>query len=349
MTTSTQPIGVAVLGYGLAGQAFHAPLIAATAGLELRAIVSSRPIAVRADWPEVEVLARLDAALERDDIALIVVATPDALHADQAIAALEAGRHVVVDKPFAQTLGEAERIAAAATRTTRVLSVFQNRRWDSDFLTLRRLIADGELGEVVQFESHFDRFRPMVVDRWKERPGAGVWQDLGPHLVDQALQLFGAPLAVYADLAGQKPGAPVADYAHILLRYERLRVILHAGQIVHDASLRYAVHGTSGSFIKHGLDPQESQSKAGLRPGDPAWGIDPSPGVLVRQGAGGPVRSPVEPARGDYPSFYSGVRDAIATGAPPPVTAEEALMVMRVIDAGHRSHSERREIPFPTC
>lgn len=346
MTRSSAPIGVAVLGYGLAGQTFHTPLVAATPGLELRAVVSSRPKAVHADWPDVEVLPDLDAALARDDIGLIVVATPDALHADQAVAALEAGRHVVVDKPFAQTLAQAERVAAAATRSTGVLSVFQNRRWDADFLTLRRLIADGDLGEVVHFESHYDRFRPTVVDRWKERPGAGVWQDLGPHLVDQALQLFGPPLAVYADLAGQKPGAPVADYAHVLLRYDRLRVILHAGQIVHESSLRYVVHGTEGSFIKHGLDAQESQSKAGLRPGDPAWGVDPSPGVMIRQGADGPVRSPVEAERGDYPRFYAGVRDAILIGAAPPVTGDEALMVMRVIDAGHRSHAERREIPL---
>lgn len=344
MNASVEPIGVAVLGYGLAGSAFHAPLVSATPGLALRAVVSSRPDAVRADWPEVEVLPDLDAALERDDIALIVVATPDALHAEQAIAALEAGRHVVVDKPFALTLHEAERIAATAARTGRVLSVFQNRRWDADFLTLRRLIANDELGEVVHFESHFDRFRPLVVDRWKERPGAGVWQDLGPHLVDQALRLFGAPLAVYADLASQKPGAPVEDYAHVLLRYDRLRVILHAGQIVHDSSLRYAVHGTGGSFIKQGLDAQEGQSKAGLRPGDPSWGIDPSPGVLIRQGRDGPVRTPVEAERGDYPTYYAGVRDAIAQGLCPPVTAEEALMVMRVIDAGHRSYAERREI-----
>lgn len=344
MTSSSETIGVAVLGYGLAGQTFHAPLIAATPGLALRAVVSSRPEAVRADWPRVEVLPDLDAALARDDIGLIVVATPDALHADQAIAALEAGRHVVVDKPFAQMLAQAERVAEAGARSKTVLSVFQNRRWDSDFLTLRRLIADGELGEVVHFESHYDRFRPAVVDRWKEKPGAGVWQDLGPHLVDQALQLFGPPLAVYADLAGQKPGAPVADYAHVLLRYGRLRVILHAGQIVHDPSLRYVVHGEGGSFVKHGLDAQESQSKAGLRPGDAGWGIDPSPGVLIRQGEDGPARSTVEAERGDYPRFYAGVRDAILTGDPPPVTAEEALMVMRVIDAGHRSHAERREI-----
>jgi predicted dehydrogenase len=312
--------------------------------LKLRAVVSSRPDAVRADWPGVDVLPDLDAALEREDIRLVVVATPDGLHAEQAVAALEAGCHVVVDKPFAQTLAEAERIAGAATRSGNVLSVFQNRRWDSDFLTLRRLVAEGELGEVVHFESHFDRFRPAVVDRWKEKPGAGVWQDLGPHLVDQALQLFGQPLAVYADLAGQKPGAPVADYAHVLLRYDRLRVILHAGQIVHDSSLRFVVHGTSGSFVKHGLDVQEGQSKAGLRPGDPIWGVDAFPGVLVRQGAAGPERSPVEPARGDYSAFYAGIRDAIASGLRPPVTAEEALMVMRVIDAGHRSHARKREI-----
>ncbi len=347
MTDPSEPIGVAVLGYGLAGQVFHAPLVAATPDLALKAIVSSRPEAVRADWPEVEVLPDLDTALARDDIRLIVIATPDALHAPQAKAALAAGRHVVVDKPFALTLAEAEDVAAAARGAPGLLAVFQNRRWDADFLTLRRLIDEGALGEVVQFESHYDRFRPTVVDRWKEKPGAGVWQDLGPHLVDQALQLFGPPLGVYADLAGQKPGAPVADYAHVLLRYERLRVILHAGQIVHDPSLRYVVHGTGGSFIKHGLDAQEGQSKAGLRPGAADWGVDPSPGVLARQTeGGGVVRAPVAPERGDYPRFYAELRDAIRSGSEPPVTADQALMVMRVLDAGHRSAAERREVPF---
>ncbi|MFN7109082.1 MAG: oxidoreductase [Brevundimonas sp.] len=342
--TSNTPIGVAVVGYGLAGQTFHAPLIAATPGLTLTAVVSSRPDAVHADLPYVAVLPDLDAALARDDIGLIVVATPDALHAEQSIAALKAGKSVVVDKPFAATLADAQAVAAVAADAPGVFSVFQNRRWDADFLTLRRLIAEGELGDVAVFESHYDRFRPTVTDRWKDQRDGGVWADLGPHLIDQAVQLFGAPLGVYADLQAQRHGATAIDYAHVLLRYDRLRVILNMSHLAAEASLRYVVHGTGGSFIKHGLDAQESQSKAGLRPGHPDWGLDPSPGVLTKQIDGQTLRTTPTPERGDYPAFYAAVRDAIRGEAPPPVPADQALTVMRILDAGLRSAAERREV-----
>lgn len=342
--TSHAPIGAAVVGYGLAGQTFHAPLIAATPGLTLTAVVSSRPDAVHADLPDVSVLPDLDAALARDDIGLIVVATPDALHAEQSIAALKAGKSVVVDKPFAATLEQAQAVAAVAADAPGVFSVFQNRRWDADFLTLRRLIADGELGDIAVFESHYDRFRPSVTDRWKDRRDGGVWADLGPHLIDQAVQLFGPPLSVYADLQAQRVGATAIDYAHVLLRYDRLRVILNMSHLAAEASLRYVVHGTGGSYIKHGLDAQEGQSKAGLRPGDPDWGLDPSPGVLTKQIDGQTLRTAPTPERGDYPAFYAAVRDAIRGEAPPPVHAAQALTVMRILDAGLRSAAEGREI-----
>lgn len=344
MTSSSEPIGVAVVGYGLAGQTFHAPLVAATPGLDLSAIVSSRPEAVHADWPDVQVLPDIDAALAREDIRLVVVATPDALHAEQAIAALKAGKSVVVDKPFATTLAEAQGVAAVAAAAPGAFSVFQNRRWDADFLTLRRLIAEGELGEIAVFESRYDRFRPEVTDRWKDRRDGGVWADLGAHLIDQAVQLFGAPTGVYADLQAQRQGARMIDYAHVVLRYDRLRVVLNAGFLCPDSSLRYAVHGTGGSFVKHGLDAQEGQSKAGLRPGDPDWGLDPAPGVLVRQVDGQTIRTTVAPERGDYPAFYAAMRGAVLGEGPPPVSIDEALLVMRIIDAGLRSAAERCEV-----
>ncbi|GAW42487.1 putative oxidoreductase YdgJ [Brevundimonas sp. SH203] len=342
--SANDPIGVAIVGYGLAGQTFHAPLIAATPGLVLRAVVSSRPDAVHADLPDVAVLPDLDTALSRDDIGLIVVATPDALHAEQSIAALKAGKSVVVDKPFAATLAEAEAVAAVAAASPGVFSVFQNRRWDADFLTLRRLIAEGALGEVAVFESHFDRFRPTVSDRWKDTRDGGVWADLGPHLIDQAVQLFGAPLGVYADLQAQRRGATAIDYAHVLLRYDRLRVILNMGHLTADSRLRYVVHGDGGSFVKHGLDAQEGQSKAGLRPGDPDWGLDPSPGVLTQVIYDRPIHTTPTPERGDYPAFYAVLRDAIRGEGPPPVPADQALTTMRIIDAGLRSAAEGREV-----
>ncbi|WP_312597902.1 oxidoreductase [Brevundimonas sp.] len=342
--TSTDPIGVAVVGYGLAGQTFHAPLISATPGLALRAVVSSRPDAVHADWPQVEVLSDLDSALAREDIGLIIVATPDSLHAEQSIAALRAGKSVVVDKPFAATLADAEAVAAVAKTAPGVFSVFQNRRWDADFLTLRRLIAEGALGEIAVFESHYDRFRPQVTDRWKDQRDGGVWADLGPHLIDQAVQLFGPPLGVYADLQAQRRGATAIDYAHVLLRYDRLRVILNMGHLAAESGLRYVVHGDGGSFVKHGLDAQEGQSKAGLRPGDADWGVDPSPGVLTQVIDGHAAHTTPRPERGDYPAFYAAMRDAIRREGPPPVPVDQALTVMRIIDAGLQSAAERREI-----
>lgn len=267
-------VRVALVGYGYAGRTFHAPLIAATPGIELAAIVSRSPAKVHTDLPAARVFEGLDQALADPDIDLVVIATPDPLHAPQAHAALDANKHVVIDKPFALTLEDARSVAEHSRQANRLLSVFHNRRWDSDFLTLRSLIASGRLGEIMQFESHFDRFRPELRDRWRERPGAGIFNDLGPHLIDQALLLFGMPAAVFADLGIQKYGGLADDYFHILLRYPRLRVVLHASQLTLDNSLRLAVHGTSGSFIKRGMDPQEQQLKAGGNPSDPpnlAW------------------------------------------------------------------------------
>jgi predicted dehydrogenase len=276
------PFRVALVGYGLAGKAFHAPLISATEGLTLAAVVSSDAAKVHVDWPGVAVVANLGAVLNDESIDLVVIATPDHVHAEQALAAIAAGKHVVIDKPLSPTLAEAEAVAARAAASDRVVSIFHNRRWDADFLTLKRLVAERTLGEVVEFESHFDRFRPEVTDRWKDRREAGVWQDLGPHLVDQALQLFGMPVALYADIATQKRGGLAPDFAHVLLRYERLRVTLHISQLNAANSLRFAVHGTEGSYIKHGLDPQEDQPKAGMTPLDANWGIDPHPGTLTQ-------------------------------------------------------------------
>jgi len=341
---SQPPVSVALVGYGYVGKTFHAPLIAATPGLELAVVVSGDAAKVQADWPKVVVVATLEAALADPAVDLVVIATPDALHAGQAHAALAAGKHVVVDKPFTVTLDEARAVAHHARQAGRLLSVFQNRRWDSDFLTLQALIANGHLGEVVQYESHFDRFRPLVRDRWREKPGAGVLLDLGPHLVDQALLLFGMPQAVFADVAIQKDGGQAGDYFHLLLRYPRLRVLLHASQMTQASNLRLAVHGTGGSFIKSGMDAQESHLKAGMTPGAPGYGDDPRPGVLIQLEDGEPVTTAVQPLPADYRAYYAALRDAIRDGAPCPVTADEAIAVMIVLDAAQRSHAARAEV-----
>jgi predicted dehydrogenase len=335
----------ALVGYGLAGKVFHAPLIGATGGLVLATVVSGDAAKVHADLPGVTVVRDISEALEDPSIDLVVIATPDHLHAPQALAALAAGKHVVIDKPFAPTLAEAREVVARATDGDRIVSIFQNRRWDADFLTLTRLLAEDALGDIVQFESHFDRLRPVSTDRWKDRRDGGLWQDLGPHLVDQALHLFGMPDTVFADIATQRPGAVAPDYAHVLLRYPHLRVILHMTQSIHASGLRFAVHGTGASYIKHGLDPQEDQSKAGMQPDDPRWGLDPRDGVLTSQDAKGLVHEcAIDSERGNYPAFYAGVRDAIGRRGANPVPAFDVLGVMTVLDAARASARERREI-----
>lgn len=331
-------VNVALVGFGFAGRMFHAPLIGAVPGLRLHTIVSSQGDVARTTWPHARVVATYDEALADPAIDLVVLATPNAVHAQQADAALDAGKHVVVDKPFTVTLAEAESVVARAERAGRLLSVFHNRRWDGDFLTVKRLMDEGALGDVLYFESRIDRYRPEVRDRWRERAGAGagLWYDLGPHLVDQALQLFGAPHDVDADLAIQREGAQVDDYFHVVLKYPRLRVVLHASMLAAANDLRFVVHGTRGSYIKYGTDPQEAVLRGGGVPGGAEWGVDRRPGVLsVYEGERMVVRE-VEPVRGDWRAFYAGVREAIVAGGENPVAGGEAVGVMGVVEVGAR-------------
>jgi len=242
---------------------------------------------------------------------------------------------------------EARDLIAHAERAGRVLSVFHNRRYDSDFVTLRGLIGAGALGEVTQYESHFDRFRPEPRFRWREQPGpgAGLWFDLGSHLIDQALQLFGAPIGITADIAVQRDGGVTDDYFHALLRYPRTRVILHASTLMSAHDLRFSVHGTAGSFIKHGMDSQEDALKAGRTPGDAGWGHDPRPGTLTSAtGDDTATTRTVDGIPGDYRHYYAAVRDAILGTGTNPVPAAQALAVMELLAAGLESSLARREI-----
>jgi predicted dehydrogenase len=333
-------LNVALVGYGYVGKTFHAPLIAATPGLVLHTIVSSKPDAVRADFPSVKVHPDLAAALADPGVELVVIATPNALHAPQAHQALEAGKHIVVDKPFTLTVDEAQGVIAHAKTANRLLSVFHNRRWDADFLTLQRLMGDGTLGKIRQFNSHYDRFRPTIRDRWREQdvPGAGTWYDLAPHLIDQALVLFGQPDGISADIQKQREGAKAPDYFHAVLFYQDLRVILHSSCLVADSRFRFAAHGTRGSLVKQGLDRQEDALKAGRTPGDIGWGKDDGAAVLTLAGEGDSVHTaPLMLDAGDYRQFYRGVRDAIAGTGANPVPGEQALKVMKLIMLGMES------------
>ncbi|MCW0376358.1 oxidoreductase [Xanthomonas sacchari] len=331
---------LALLGFGYVGRTFHAPLIAHTLGLHLHTVVSRQAEAVNAAWPQARVVADAAQAFADPRIDAVVIATPNQTHAPLALAALAQGKHVLVDKPFTLDVAEAQQVLDQAQRAGRIVSVFQNRRWDGDFLGVRALLEAGTLGEIAEFHSHFDRHRPQVGDRWREHalPGSGLWFDLGPHLLDQALQLFGPPQALQADLALQRPGAQTVDYVHAVLRYPRLRVVLHAGSLVAANGLRFAVHGSGGSYVKHGLDTQEAQLRAGVAPGAPGWGEDPLPGQLRLVGADGTHAVQTLPApRGDYRDCYAAFREAIAGRAPAPVDAAQALAVMRLLEAGVRS------------
>jgi len=345
----TLPVKVGLIGYGMAGRVFHAPLIRATPALDLVAIATSRADAVAALDPEIRCVTQAE-MLADPAIDLVVVATPSVTHGAICSEALRAGKHVVVDKPFALSLAEARDLAALANANERLLAVFHNRRFDSDFLSIRAAITDGVIGRVTHFESHFDRFRPEVRDRWREdgSPGSGVWFDLGPHLVDQAMALFGAPLAVSADIAALRPGSASDDWAHVVLRYEGMRVVLHASLTAPggDAggSPRFAVHGDQGSLVKWRIDPQEAQLIAGLRPGDDGWGVDTDP-VEQREGDGGVTLRPA--AVGCQQFFYSQMAQALVTGQPPPISLEEALGVQAVIEAAWISARDGRVVALP--
>ncbi len=336
-------IGVGLIGFGLGGRVFHAPFVQHTPGLDLRAVVSRDTAKVQAHYPDMRVVPSVDAMLQDEGIGLVVVSSPDNLHAEHAIAALKAHRHVLVDKPFATTLEDARRIAATAESTGRMLTVFQNRRWDADFLTLRRLLDAGELGKVVHFESHFDRWRPDVAGVWKERREGGSWQDLGPHLIDQAISLFGKPDAVTADIATMRVGAFAPDWFHVILHYPAMRAVLHSTKLAASNALRFAVHGTGGSWTKHGIDTQEPAIIAGMGIADEGLGIDPAPGTLIRASA---TDKAVEVAneRGCYTQFWRALASALVGEGENPVPASQALEVMEVLDAGLRSNASRATV-----
>jgi scyllo-inositol 2-dehydrogenase (NADP+) len=316
---------VGLIGRGMAGTVFHAPLIRAAAGLELVAMAGS------ADAPDLIADPGLD---------LIVIATPNRTHFPLAEAALMAGKHVVVDKPLTVTVAEADRLIARAAERGRKLTVFHNRRWDGDFLTVRDVLASGRLGEVMLFEAHWDRLRPAIKQGWREVPadGAGLLNDLGPHMLDQALLLFGMPEAVSADIAVQRAEAAVDDYFDVTLHYGRRRVRLCASTLVAAPRPRFALHGAAGSFVKYGLDPQEAALKDGAAPGDAGFGADnPESYGTLTLSDGTSERVPTEAGR--YLSFY----ETVAKGEVP-VPAEDGRATLHLIELARQSADQARTI-----
>jgi scyllo-inositol 2-dehydrogenase (NADP+) len=347
----SSPLRVGLVGYGLGGSTFHAPLISATPGLELTAIATSNPERVekaRARYPNAQVVPSPDAFWTMTPkLDLVVVSTPHATHAPIARAALQSGSHVVVDKPFAITSAEARDLAAEARLNDRLAIPFQNRRWDGDILTVQKLLRDGTLGTVHRFESRYERWRPNPKARWKE-PGAedraeGVLLDLTVHLVDQALLLFGPARSVYAEFERRHPEITVTDDVFIAITHTG-GVISHLFTSPNVGILgpRVNLLGSKGAYVKHGIDPQEEALLAGGIPGTAGWGEEPE-SSWGRVGAGDDVR-PLRTEAGNYLSFYRGVADAIAHGAPPPVTAEQGIAMMELLDAARLSAKTRRVV-----
>ncbi|MES9519906.1 Gfo/Idh/MocA family protein [Streptomyces capoamus] len=348
------PLRVGLIGYGLAGSVFHAPLIAATEGLALDTVVTSSPERqqqARAEFPDVRLAAGAQELFDRaDDLDLVVVASPNKTHVPLATAALEAGLPVVVDKPVAGTAAEARELAALAEQRGLLLSVFQNRRWDNDFLTLSRLLADGELGDPWRFESRFERWRPRPKGGWRESGDpaeiGGLLYDLGSHVVDQALVLFGPVTEVYAETDIRRPGAETDDDTFLALTHASgVRSHLHVSATTAQLGPRFRVLGSRAGYVKYGLDPQEAALREGGRPGAVEdWGAEDQ-SLWGRIGSGESPLSgggtPVPTLPGDYPAYYAAVAAALRGAGPNPVTALEAAAALDVLEAARRSARDK--------
>ena len=353
----TRTIGVGVVGFGLAARVFHCPFVSAVPGLELRSIVQRSGDEAHAAYPQARVVRSVGELLADTSIELVVVATPNETHFALAKEALAAGRHVVIDKPFAATSGQAAELIELARAAGLVVAPFHNRRWDGDFLTLKKVLESGALGRVVTLESHFDRFRPVLREgTWKEaeNPANGLLFDLAPHLVDQALALFGVPRTVWASVRRDRDGSAIEDAFDICLGYAGLTVWCRSSMLACEASPRFLVHGTQGSFRKYGVDPQEPALVAGakvprlgergewLREAEQWWGtltVAPrpaEPGVLLRE----TVRTEL----GDYRGYYANVRDAVLGAAELEVAAEAGFAVVKVLEMARESSAGGRTL-----
>ena len=299
---------------------------------------------VKESLPTVEVVHTIGELVKRDDIDLVVITSPNTTHFPFVKEAIIHGKHIVVEKPFVVSVEEGEELIRLAKQHNVVVSVYHNRRFDNDFLTIKKLVEEKQVGSVYTYEAHFDRFRPHVRDRWREKnlPGSGILYDLGSHLIDQALHLFGQPDAVNADIVKQRPGAETDDYFHIVLHYGIKRVILHSSSYVKHAGPHFSVHGDKGSIIKYGMDSQEEQLKAGMKPGSTGYGEDSENNFAILETEEEVKRIPTEV--GCYEIYYKGVLDSIVNGTQPPVTAEEGLQVIRLIQAAIESSATGKVI-----
>jgi scyllo-inositol 2-dehydrogenase (NADP+) len=344
-------VRVGLIGFGLAGQAFHAPVIRGVQGMELACILERHTSNARQKYPEVRIARNLDEMLSDKTIGLVVVATPNDSHFSYTKACLEAGRDVVVDKPFTPTMAEAEQLVQLAADRGRLITVYQDRRWDGEFHTVKQLLKAGALGSVAEYEARFDRFRlDSKPGAWREvpdHPAAGVLWDLGPHLIDQALVLFGEPESIWASAFCQRQSSKIDDSFDVHMEYPTLRATLRARILAYAPGPHLLIHGTGGSFIKYGMDPQEEILRSPNCPDGPDWGADWGVETEDRWGTLSPVNGKphkVKTERGDYRGFYANVRDAIEKRAVLDVTPDQALRTMRALLLAHKSSREGRRV-----
>jgi predicted dehydrogenase len=344
-------IKVGLIGYGMASRVFHIPLIQAVPGLTLKKIVQRRDNTARKHVSSVEVVRETVSLLQDDEIELVVIATSNSSHFDLARQSLLANKHVVVEKPFTITSAQAQQLIDLAHKSNKLLSVHHNRRWDGDFQTVKKIVEGRLLGRLVEYESHFDRFRNTLRQgAWREEAeeGSGILYDLGSHLIDQALVLFGLPHMLTADIRIQREQGKADDNFELILHYEDLKVTLKAGMLVREPSPRFILHGTEGAFVKYGLDPQEDALKKGFLPSEPNWGEEPRQqwGNLNTQLGGLHLEGQVETVAGSYQAFYENIADAIAGRAPLVVKPEEAKKTIRMIELAMQSHRQKCTLPI---
>ena len=343
-------IATALASYGMSGYVFHAPFIHLHPGFRLNSILERTKDASRERYPYARIVRSYEELIADAEIELVVVNTPDHLHYPMALEALTAGKHVLVEKPFTQTVKQGEELIALAKEKGLQLSVYHNRRFDGDSRTVRKILTEGSLGRLVEYEAHYDRFRNFIPKSWKEDPssGANILYNLGSHLIDHALYLFGTPVSVWADIRKLRDGAQTDDFFELKLFYPSLMATLKASYLVKEPGPRYILHGTSGSFVKYGNDPQEEALKNGILPGGPDWGKEPEPdwGVLHTEMGGKSVRATYQTLPGNYMDFYENLYRALVYGEETAVKAEDGLQVIRIIETAYKSNREGKTVDF---
>ncbi len=344
-------IKTGIASFGMSGRVFHAPFIEANEAFDLTAICERSKNEASKLYPKVQVVRSLEELISIDEIELIIVNTPDTTHYDYCKAALKAGKHVIVEKPFVFSVSEGEELIELAEKNGLVLTVFQNRRWDGDFLTLQKVLKDNSLGRIVEYRAGFQRFKNYIVEgSWKEERNryVGIVYNLGPHLVDQAVCLFGKPEGVFAQISCQREGSKVDDYFQINLIYKGLNVLLTASQLMKEPIASFVLNGVNGSFVKYGVDPQENQLKAGMKPTDIGYGVDKleNYGILNVEVAGESNRGPVATDPGNYMLFFDNVALAIRDNLSPAISARENLTIIQILAAAYQSHEEKKIVFF---